>query len=191
MSISRHEDQQGQYNLASGGSAMTVQVYRDTTFSIEHTRHDQDDVIGYYKFQMSHKKRLGTPLDSVHIHCIPVGANPATNKVVRFQIEYTWQNSDGTFPAATGWTTTTSDMTVGTTSQYIGKIHSVVLNLAAPDSESYSSWLLIRISRLGTDAADTYTESNPVGTSSANLVILGVDCHIVTDRNGSINEATD
>jgi hypothetical protein len=186
-----YDDQQGQFNLASGSSGMTLQRYRDTSFIVEHTRHDQDDVIGYYKFQFTHRKKLATALTSAHIHYIPVGANPSSDKVVRFSLSYVWVNSNGTFPAVSGWTTTTSDLTIGTTSQYIGGIHSIATNVAAPSGEGYSSWLLIRITRLGTDGADTYTESNPDWEGKANLVILGVDCHIQVDRSGSFQEGTD
>lgn len=190
--IVRYDDQQGQFNLATGVSGMTVQAYRDTSFFIEHTQHNQDDVVGYFKFQFSHKKRLGSALTSCHIHCIPCGANPGSPQVVRFGFSYTWQNSDGTFPANASWTTSTSDMTIGTTDQYKAKIHSIITSVSAPASESYSSWLLIRITRLGTDGGDTYTESNPNGTASANLAILGVDCHIQVDgRGGSVNEKSD
>jgi len=189
--IIRYDDQQGAYNLASGISAMTVQAYRDTAFQLEHCRHDQDDVVAYFRFQMSHRRRLGSALASCHIHYIPCGANPASPQNVRFQLLYSWQDIGGTFPANAGWTTATSDLAIGTADQYKDKVNNLLTGLAAPAGEGYSSWLLIAITRLGTDPADTYTQSNPHGAAQANLAILGVDCHIQVDRDGSLAETSD
>lgn len=189
----RYDDQMGFFNLATAGnSPMTVQAYRDTSFLIEHCRHDQDDVIGYFKFQFGHKKKRDTPITSVHVHCIPCGTNPATAKNVRFSWAYTWQNSGGVFPANASWISGTSDMPISTTGQYTGLIHSFSVNLTPPSPEHYSSWLLFRVLRLSSSGSDTYVQSNPSGTAAANLAILGVDCHIQFDgRDGSINEIDD
>ena len=187
----RFDDQQGQFNLASGASGMTLQAYRDTGFVIEHCRYDQDDVIGYFKFQFTHRKRLDSVVLSLHIHCIPVGANPASEQTVRFEYSYVWVNSDDIFPAVASWTTSFANLVVGTYDQYYGRITEIVADITPPDPEDYSSWLLVMITRAGTDALDSYVESNPDGLAAANLVILGVDCHIIVDRLGSLDELSD
>ena len=190
--IIRYTDVRGDFNAATGVAAMTIENFRDTSFIMEFTRHDQDDTIGHFKFQMPHSKVLATSILSAHVHCIPCGSNPVSSQIVRFSYSYVWLNSSGTFPANSGWTNGTSNLTIGTTSQYIGVIHPVVSNITPPSSENYSSWLLFRLSRLGTDGADTYTQSKPDGTASANLGILGVDIHVAMDgRSGSINESSD
>lgn len=187
--IPRYEDILGQYNLATGTSGMTLEAYRDTGFNIEFTRHDQDNVIGYFKFQMSHKKRLGTALE-LHVHCIPM-VNPASDQVVRFELQYSWQKAGDEFPTVSSWTTETADMTVTTTDAFKHKLFELKSSIAAPSSESYSSYFLCRVRRLGTDGGDTYTTSKASGTAAANLAILGVDCHILHDRNGSILDHAD
>jgi hypothetical protein len=191
--IIRYVDQIGLYNFATiGTTETTLQSYRDTPFKMEFVRHDQNNIIGYFRFQFNHDKVLGANLPSVHVHCIPCGANPVTEKAVRWRYYYTWQNSDGVFPALSGWTTNTIDMPIGTTEQYTGKIFSIISDITPPENESYSSWMLFMLERLGTDSGDTYTESNPNGTAQANLAILGIDCHYPVDgHDGSINEIND
>lgn len=187
--IPRYEDVIGLYNTATATAALTIEAYRDTGFFMEFTRHDQDDVIGYFRFQMSHKKRLGTALE-LHLHCIPM-VNPAADQVVRFEVQYSWQKAGDAFPTVATWTTATADMTVTTTDAFKHKLFELIASVPAPSGESYSSYFCVRVRRLGTSASDTYTTSKASGTAQANLAILGVDCHIVHDRNGSILDHSD
>lgn len=190
--IIRYDDMLGPIQGATGVSALTTEAYRDTAFLMSFFRHSQVDAINL-TFQFCHRKKLGSSLASIHIHCIPM-ANPAAPQNVYYSYSYSWQKINGSeYPLSASWTSGNSTMTVGTTDAFKHKIHSIVTNVSAPASEGYSSILLIRLARFGTSPNDTYTtnKATPPGTASANLGLLSVDCHYQTERRGSILEATD
>lgn len=187
--IIRIDDMLGSVQAAAAVAALTTEQYRDTGFSMPFFRHDQDDAL-HLTFQFSHRKRLGSNLASVHIHCIPM-VSPAAPENVYFGYNYTWQNADGTFPANASWVSGNSTMTVGISDGFDGRLHSIIADIEPPASEGYSSFLLVTITRLGTDGNDTYDTAKVGGTAQANLGLLGIDCHYETNRRGSIEELTD
>jgi hypothetical protein len=187
----RHDDMLGAAQASAGISALTSEAYRDTTFIMPFFRHDQNDTLSL-TFQFSHRRNLGSPLDSIHIHYIPM-VNPAAIENVYFSYSYSWKKANEEFPALVSWVSSNVTMPIQTTDAFKHLYYNLVTNIAAPAVESYSSVLLFRITRLGTDGLDTYDtdKATPPGTGAANLGLLYFDCHYITDRRGSVNETTD
>lgn len=187
----RHDDMQGAAQASAGISALTSEAYRDTAFVMPFFRHDQNDTLSM-TFQFSHRRKLGSPLDSIHIHYIPM-VNPAAIENVYFSYSYAWKTTDTEFPALVSWTSGNATLPIQTTDAFKTLLFSIVTNIAAPANEGYSSILLFRITRLGTDPLDTYDtdKATPPGTAAANLGLLYFDCHYVTDRRGSALESSD
>jgi len=185
---SAHDDQQGAVQASAGISALTSEAYRDTAFIMPFFRHDQADTLSL-TFQFSHKRKLGSPLDGIHIHYIAM-VNPAAIENVYFSYSYSWQTEGGEFPLLASWTNGNATLPIGTTDAFKNKLFSIVTNIAAPANETTSSILLFRITRLGTDPLDTYDtdKATPPGTSAANLGLQYFDCHFITDRRGSVSE---
>jgi hypothetical protein len=187
--IIRYEDQQGAVASAVGVSALTEEQYRDTGFLMAFFRHDQDDTL-HLTFQFSHRKKLGTPIASVHIHCIPM-VNPAIPQNVYFGYKYTWQDIGSEFPSDASWITGNATMTVGITDAFKQRAHGIVVAVPAPIGEGYSSMVLFRLQRLGTNPLDTYNTNKAGGTPAANLGLLYMDCHFQTERRGSLAQFSD
>lgn len=190
--IIRYDDALGMAQVARGSAALTVEAYRDTTFLLPFFRHDQNDEL-FFVFQFSHRKKLGSALASIHIHCVPMVDPSVSPQNVYFQYKYTWQKPGDLFPADASWTAGFSTLSVATGDAFKHVYHNLVTNIAAPASETYSSIMLCMVQRLGTDANDTYNtdKATPPGTAAANLGLLYVDCHYQTERRGSLLETSD
>ena len=186
----RHDDMLGNVQASAGISALTSEAYRDTAFVMPFFRHDQDDTLSL-TFQFSHRRQLGSPLDSIHIHYVPM-VNPVAIQNVYFSYSYSWQTVDAVFPALVSWVSGNLTLPIGTTDAFKHKYAPLISAIAAPANEIYSSVLLFRITRLGTSPSDTYNtdKATPPGTSAANLGLLYFDCHYITDRRGSVTETT-
>lgn len=188
----RHDDMQGSVQAAVGVSALTTEGYRDTGFLMPFFRHDQDDTL-YFTFQFSHRKKPGSPIDSVHIHCVPMVAPSSSPQNVYFAYKYSWQKLGDAFPANASWVASNAVMPVVTADAFEHVYFPIVSNIAAPANETYSSILLFTLQRLGTNIMDTYdtNKATPPGTAAANLGLLYVDCHYDTERAGSLLETAD
>ena len=186
--LDKTDDQQGIIGTAlSGSSQWTTEALRDTGFIINWLRHDQDDFF-QMNFQFTHRKKIQSPITSIHLHYMPAGSVDGN---VFISYSYTWVNIDGTIPALTSWTTSTVTIPVAGADQYKHKIANIVANILAPSNETASSILLIKCSRLGSSSgSDTYTSNKTGGTASANFGILYMDAHILTDRAGTDTELT-
>jgi hypothetical protein len=177
-----HDDIQCDVASAAGGSSLGTLAIRDTGFSVGSFQNANDDT-AFLSFQMPHKKKLGTAIDSVHIHYYLPTA-PTASDTVLIDYAYTWYKNGDTIPAISGWTTGTKTHTfAGTEAQYSTGIISVITNISAPSGETYSTILLVKLTRNSTGiGSDTY---------AADLGIIYFDAHYVTDRMGSINEISD
>jgi len=183
-----YDDQQGDVSTALIGTAQwTTEQIRDTGFIVPWLRHDQDDFF-QIRVQFTHRRKLQTNLASLHIHAIPGGAVSGN---VYFSYAYTWVKADDTIPAISGWTSGNITTAVAGTDQWKHKVYNLLTNISPPTSESHSSMLLVKLSRLGTNILDTYTDSKPSGTAQANFGVLYLDCHTQVDKPGSDNELTD
>jgi len=130
--------------------------------------------------QFPHRKKLGSALDGVHLHFMPVAS---ANGNIKFTYAWGWYKVGDTIPNTLPNTGDTGDILLATTDQFKHKLQNIVANLAAPAGETYSSILMIKCTRVA-----------PAGTDwggSNELAILYMDAHFVADGNGSINETND
>jgi hypothetical protein len=170
-----HDDIQGILQTAlTGVTQYTPRQYRTTGVVIPHIA--RNDIFSMV-FQMPHRKQLGTALDSVHIHFIPVAS---ANGDIIIDYAWGWYNTGDTVPDTLP-NTGSKTITLATTDQYKSKLESLITALSAPGSESYSSVLFVKCTRLTT--GDTW------GTGEIALAYM--DAHYLVDRYGSYNEATD
>lgn len=184
-----HDDIQCLVATVTSSSALGTLAIRDTGFSIPSFQNANDD-IALCTFQMPHRKKLGSALDSIHIHYYLPSA-PAAGQTLLFDYAYCWfKNFDtlGALAAAT-WVKGTQTVTfAGTEAQYSTGLVNVLPNathatIPAPANEDYSSILLIKITRNSTGGgSDTYPDD---------LGILYIDAHYITDRTGSASELND
>jgi hypothetical protein len=170
-----HDDIQGQLQTAlSGVTQYTFKQYRTTGIVMPHIA--RDDVFSMV-FQMPHRKFLGSAIDSVHIHFIPmIGANG--NVIISYA--WGWYNHDDVVPDTLP-NTGSKTIPLVIADQYKQKIVTLITNLAAPASEAYSSILYVKCTRL--TAGDTW--------NSSDLALAYMDAHFLADRFGSYNETTD
>jgi len=175
-----HEDQQGILGSALvGATTYTPAEYRTTNIVLNEV--GSGDVFSMI-FQFSHRKKLGTNLDSVHIHYIPIAANDGD---IAFTYAWGWYNMGDTIPVTLPNTGTVADITLASADQYKLKISSLITNLAPPVNEAYSSILLVALTAVApSDGTNWWTTGNKIG-------IVYMDTHYITDRKGSVNEATD
>jgi hypothetical protein len=165
---------------------LVTEVYRDTNYLMSFFSHSVDKEINI-ELQMPHTKKLGDAID-FHLHLVPMANGSGT---VRFTWEYVWFNIGSEIPAATSWTSGSTEIALVAADQYKHRLHDILTSVAAPTGEGYSSIFLMRLIREGTHANDDYTTGKDHGTAAANLGLVSVDAHIRHDRFGSINEASD
>ena len=182
-SYPHHDDMQGIMTTVAGGSALGTLAIRDTGCTMLSFQNDNDD-IAVQVYQFSHRKKLGTNADSLHLHYYLPSA-PSANQTVIFNWWYTWYNNGGVIPAIANWITGSPKILTftGTELQYSTGLVSIITNLVAPTNEAYSSILRVKVLRNSTGGgSDTYDDD---------LGIDYFDVHYITDRNGSLNEAAD
>jgi hypothetical protein len=178
----RHDDMQGIMSTVTGGSSLNTLAIRDTGCTMLSFANNQND-IAVQVYQFSHKKKLGSPLDSLHLHYfLPV--KPEAGQTVKFLYNYTWYNAHDVIPAIADWETDTVTYTfTGEESQFSTGVISIIENIPAPENESYSSFLRVKVTRIKTgEGADTYT---------GELGIDYFDVHYLVTQQGSIFEFSD
>lgn len=121
----------------------------------------------YFNIQMPHDWKHGSPIYP-HVHWIPSTTDAGT---VRWGLEYTWVNIDGTYAPST---TIHGQETISNNQH---KHIMTAINSAAMDAtgKEASSMILCRIFRNSSNAADTYTED---------AILLEFDLHYQVDRMG-------
>jgi hypothetical protein len=176
-----YDDIQGPYLASNGAAALTTSQFRDTPlyFPVFTNTSTPPDTAGYM-FQMPHRKKLGTPLASIHVHCIPLANGASGASGVDWTLRYYWANQDNNeVPVVSSWTTVSGTMYVSVTDAYKARIHTLATGLQPPSGEAYSSILYATVTRSN---ADTY---------AGNVGLSMVDCHFQTEKNGSLTEYTD
>lgn len=177
-----HDDQQGILQTAlTGVTQYTFRQYRNTGIVMPHVT--SGDIFSMV-FQFTHRKKLGTIIDSTHIHYIPINSK---NGNIAFDYAWGWYNHGDTIPDILPNTGTTSDIALLTTDQYKQKISSLITSLAIPVSgeDMYSSILYTKFTAVAPSAGTNWW------TTGNELAIAYMDAHYITDRNGSLNEASD
>lgn len=187
QAIGGWDDLQGDVSEGNAVASLTLQNVLDTGFPLPHFRHDQDDVLRM-KYQTTHGWDTTTAL-RVHLHLV-FGGTPAAERNVRFTVKYAFVRNDAAFPLDSEWTTITVDVPVPVS--YGGQTRVInVLEFTPPATALESDFLLVIVTRTGTDPADTYTDSNPTGTAQANLAVLGVDTHYRREKLGTASYIPD
>lgn len=168
----RHLDSFGFLRTAlSGVQQWTDRNIRSTGVVLPHIA--DNDIISY-NVQFNHNKKLGTSIDGFHLHLIPVGTNTGT---VTFTYSYQWICFNDTI-SNTLPTSGTTIITINNTDQYKHKLYQIVTGMTYTGTETYSSFLLIKIQR----TSSTY---------NGEVALLGADAHYITHQLGSINETND
>jgi hypothetical protein len=178
-----HDDMQGIMTTVSGGSALGTINIRDTGCTMLAFQNANDDV-AVQIYQFSHRKKLQTNADSVHLHYYLPSA-PSAGQTVIFNWWYTWYNNGDVIPAIADWITGAAKVLTftGAEAQYSTGLVSIITNLVPPANEDYSSMLRVKVVRDSTGVgSDTYNDD---------LGIDYFDVHFIVDRNGSLTEASD
>lgn len=132
----------------------------------------RDDKI-YFNIQLPHAWKEGGEFE-LHIHTAP-WTSPAANDTAVWQLNYSWQNIDGTFAAPT---TVVVKQPLGGSAQWQHKL--VELVEFNSGGKTLSSVLACSIFRLAnSSASDNYT---------GGMTILYIDCHYEVDGLGSSEE---
>lgn len=121
----------------------------------------------YATIQMPHKWKQGTDIVP-HIHWTTEDSNAGN---IVWTLEYTWANYDGTFGA-----TTTVEITAANSTAY--KHHIDNFATISGTGKTISSVLILRLSRNGAAAADTYAST---------AALIEFDIHYQIDSHGSDN----
>lgn len=179
----RHDDMQGIMSTVTGGSALGTLAIRDTGCTMLAFQNANDD-IAVQVYQFSHRKKLNTNLDSVHLHYYLPSA-PTAGQTLRFNYWWIWYNNGDVIPAIANWNTgdTVIHTFDGTEAAFSTGIVGIIRDLQHPENEQYSSLLRVKVIRDSTGVgSDTYNDD---------LGIDYFDVHYLVDKQGSIFEYTD
>ena len=183
----------GSVEQSTGTAALSREQYGDGTGNSGHLmrfwRHDQNDEV-QLDFQLNHDVLI--PGEArFHVHLIPMSLPVAgVSDVVRWRYHYAIASPWQELPR-TGWTTADISKTIAVTDQYKHVVHSIV-SIPIPAGTAASSILFVRLLRLGTDGADTYSVDKATSggglTAAANLAFIGIDVHCQRSRAGTRGE---
>jgi hypothetical protein len=175
-----HDDMQGLLATAlTGVTQYTFRQLRNTGMVFPHVASGDIFSITY---QFSHQKQLQTLIDSTHIHYIPVASK---NGNIAFSYKYGYFNHEEVIPDVLPNSGTTADIALLTTDQYKLKRSSLILNIAPPANEGYSSILMVHFTAIAPAAGNNWW------TTGNEIAIIYKDAHYIKNRWGSVNEATD
>ena len=161
----------------SGGTAWTVAGINDTSFQIGWLANNSTDMF-QLTIQCTHKRRMGSNLDSIHLHYI-LESSATSGQTIIWTPTYTWVKPGDVIPANASWTSLgTVTQTLGTTSAFYYGLFNFGTNIAPPAGESYGSMILFKVTRGN-------------GTHTGRIGVLDCDAHSLMDRFGSVNEVTD
>lgn len=160
-----YEDQQ--VNLGAvgfGASAPTWTAYKSSEV-LAFANNQSNEIT--FNLQYSHKIKTGTTTE-FHIHVVPPDNNSGD---VRWQLTVSYANVGSTFGAAS---TATATQTISANSQDTHLAFQVDSSFAS--STNISGIALCSLTRLGSDAADTYAND---------IYLIGLDSHFEVDTMGS------
>ena len=179
------DDMQGPAQAAQAGpSVPTYEAYRDTPAILTFFKHNQDEDLTF-TYQTSHRWVRDTEV-RVHIHYIPM-VTPAVDEVVRIEYSYAWAHANTELPAATGWTTSFTDITIPASGADTFNEKLAGLFNTTPTGSKESSILIVNVKRLASSTSDTYTTGKSGGTAAANFCVLSVDAHFQSNKEGTID----
>lgn len=178
----RWTDMIGKFDDSTGIAGMVFEAYT-AGFQTFFFSHNQNDAFNM-SFQMHHGWALTTVKPHMHVMpCAPLALN--TTGTVSIGYQMTWLQVNGSWP--TSWVTGSVSFLVSGSMYNVQKVISFgdMPPLVNPNA---SDMLLIRIMRSGTASEDTYTESKPIGTANANLMLIACDVHYQQSQAGTIFE---
>lgn len=170
------EDQQGNILSAAAAAGLTLGTLRDTGVPVVQFSGTVNETLSLM-LQMSHRWKPGTEV-RMHAHLMPT-ATPGVDQNVRFSYTYYWSDPTEAIPAVADWTTGTVDVAIPADGTKTNLHLLVPLFASTPANTRESSILIVKLSRLATDPADTYT--SPVS-------ILGLDAHFQCEKPGTVSE---
>lgn len=175
-----HNDMLGKLQSAqTGGTEWSIEAITNTNFIVGAL--DESNDVVQATIQVPHTRKLGSNLDSIHIHYALQGASTA-GETITFTGKYVWVQPGDVIPADASWTAMSGaglTLTLGTHAIGYYGIHTIQANIAPPTGEGYGGMLLISITRTAT------------GNYASRLAILDIDAHTIVNRIGSVNEASD
>jgi hypothetical protein len=128
----------------------------------------------FAEFQIPHQRKIGSDM-GLHFHWVPTTNH---NGNVLWECELAIANIDAAFPV-TG-TTVFQVTTLNAGARLNQNTHTELMTVIG-SGITLSAFLLMRLSRLGGDGADTYTGEG---------IFLGIDLHYQIDTLGSQTEVT-
>lgn len=179
-------------SVGSGSAALDRKAIRTGAPLYDHFVRNQTDVL-IYSFQTEHGWD-GT-IVRPHAHVIPtslvVGDSATVLGNVYWLFRWAWTGI-GTglkIPVGSAWTNLniTQPITIGNQMEEL----IVGPSITPPSGLPLSAHLHVEMSRLGTNALDTYDSDSESGTAAANLALVSVDCHARRIRTGSKYETAD
>lgn len=177
----RHDDMLGVIqSAAAGGTSWTFAALGDTGFLMGQLADNSTDIL-QLKIQIPHFRKIGTNLDSIHVHVVNELEIPATETVVLDQMSYVWLKFGDAIPASASWTTIPDFTYTAPGGGIPAKTYmkwSILTDVAPPANEGYGGMLLVKIRRGN-------------GTHAGDIGILDVDAHTLVDRFGSLAEYSD
>ena len=126
----------------------------------------------YFNVELPHFWKAGSTIYP-HVHWVP-SATGTAGHVVKWSLEFTWQNKAGVFGVPltiSGTAHTPADSALVTRRHYVTDLEAIT-----GTAKEFSSILVCRIFRDADNVADTYT---------GNAGLLAVDFHIEIDSLGS------
>lgn len=149
-----------------GSAAPSWSTFLGSIQALEFVTAPPSNASVHFSCQLPHTYKEGTDIYP-HVHWAPDGTNTGN---VRWGLEYTWQNIDGTFAAPT--TIYVNDAGSGTAYDHQVATFSAITGTG----KTISSMLMCRLFRDTDDAADTLTDS---------AFLLEIDFHHEIDAPGS------
>jgi len=143
--------------------------WKDGLFLFRFLPGNDDDESVHFTVQLSHTYKEGTDIYP-HIHWTPDNTDTGD---VKWELEYSWQNVNGTFPASTS--ITVLDAADGTIDKHQVSSFAAI----SGTGKQISSMLVCRLTRLGDDIEDDFT---------GNAFFLEFDLHFEVNTMGSRQE---
>lgn len=178
-----YDDIQGVLGTALVGVTQYTPIQLRNT-GIVVNRLDQGDTFTML-FQMPHRRSLGEQQHDVHIHFMPLSSATGT---VKLDVKWGWINIGETVPDTLPNQVNGSygvSLSLAPADQWLHKYTELVEHISKA-GETYSSVLMLHVTRGGGPQGDTY----PTGVG-AGIAILYCDSHFPTDRLGSYYEISD
>jgi len=179
-----HDDMLGRVRTAITGAVQaTIAQIRDTGFLLEWLMPNADDY-EQVTIQVPHRRKIGSLLDSLHIHYVLDDTAPNEGEEVWIDYAYCWISPGEAVPAIVDWSDGSAVLTFdGTEGAHYYNVFSIETLISPPEDEGYGGMILLKMIRNSTGTpSDTYPGA---------FGVIDVDAHTPVDRLGSFYEFSD